>query len=65
MKEFYAANVSIHQLSGVQTLQVVTRAKSAEEAERNIRWRLVNKRNPVRQFKDGVLFINKIWIFNA
>ena len=64
MIEYFSIAATIYHLGGVNTEQLVTKAKSPKEAEKNARWRLVNKRNPNRKYKDGVLQVNKVRIFD-
>lgn len=64
MIEYFSVVATIYHLGGVNTEQLVTKARSTKEAEKNARWRLVNKRNPNRKYKDGVLQVNKIGIFD-
>lgn len=64
MIEYFQIAATIYHLGGITSEKLVTKAKSLKEAEKNARWRLVNKENPNRKYKDGILRINKIGIFD-
>ena len=64
MYEYFSVATTVYHLGGIATEIIVTKARSIKEAEKNARWRLVNKRNPNRKYKDGVLRINRVGIFD-
>lgn len=64
MHEYFSVAATVYHLGGIATETIVTKARSTREAEKNARWRLVNKENPNRKYKDGILHVNKVRIFD-
>ncbi len=64
MYEYFQIAATVYHLGGIVTETIVTKARSTREAEKNARWRLVNKKNPNRKYKDGILHVNKVGIFD-